>query len=162
MSRPCYSLPALLLVACAPLPPRLASTPCARLSDSACVNVGYGMQSRRTITGATSSYVVQQNDVSSMGRLEELLEGRLPGVTVTRVNGDYTIHVRNFVAQNNRGEALIVIDGIPSPIGLTPARALGAIAPSSVLRVDVLKDAGSTSAYGARGVNGVILITTRR
>jgi TonB-dependent SusC/RagA subfamily outer membrane receptor len=55
----------------------------------------------------------------------------------------------------------VVIDGVP--VNATSAsQALSGLAPQSVARIDVLKDAGSTAAFGSRGANGVILVTTKR
>jgi TonB-dependent SusC/RagA subfamily outer membrane receptor len=98
-----------------------------------------------------------------VGRFEQLLEGRMPGVTVERVaNGDYSVHVRGGTSAANSGEPLIVIDGMVSPMGVSTRTVLSSIAPESVARIDVLKDGGSTAIYGSRGANGVILITTKR
>ncbi len=144
--------------ACAPLATRaLSPAPCSAAADASCANVGYGMSPSRYVTGAVSSYIVQPNDLSSIGRIEQLIEGRLSGVYVIRDNGDYSLRVRHYT-----GEPLIVIDGIPASPGMPASRMLMGLAPASVLRIDVLKDIGATSVYGMRGANGVILITTRR
>jgi TonB-dependent SusC/RagA subfamily outer membrane receptor len=156
-------LGAALLLAAAACAPALREPPACDVADASCADTGYGLRPRRTMTGATSTYVPQPADADGFGRIEQLLEGRVPGVAVTRLaTGDYTVSIRGGMAQNNRGDALIVVDGIPTPAGIPASRALGTISPGTVVRIDVLKDIGATSAYGARGVNGVILITTRR
>lgn len=143
----------------------LQPSPCdaSAVEDAACVNVGYGVQPRRTVAGSVSTYVPTDNERAGVGRFEQLLEGRMPGVTVERVaNGDYSIHVRGSSSGVNGGEPLIVIDGMVSPLGVSTRTVLSSIAPESVARIDVLKDGGSTAIYGSRGANGVILITMKR
>lgn len=124
------------------------------------VGVGYGTQDRDELTGAVSS--VRAEDVGrEVTSILDLIEGRLPGVTVRRLgNGDVSIRVRGAPSFMGGGEPLFVIDGrtIMAPVG----SALMAINPRDVVRIDVLKDAGATAIYGSRGGNGVILITTRR
>lgn len=124
------------------------------------VRVGYGTQDRDELTGAVSSIRAEDagREVTS---IIDLMEGRLPGVSVRRLgNGDVSIRVRGPATFMGGGEPLFVIDGrtIMAPAG----SALMAINPKDVLRIDVLKDAGATAIYGSRGSNGVILITTRR
>lgn len=124
------------------------------------VRVGYGTQDRDELTGAVSSIRAEDagREVTS---IVDLMEGRLPGVTVRRLgNGDVSIRVRGAASFMGGGEPLFVIDGRPV---MTPASsALMAISPRDVVRIDVLKDAGATAIYGSRGANGVIAITTRR
>jgi TonB-dependent starch-binding outer membrane protein SusC len=77
-------------------------------------------------------------------------------VDVTRLGGaDFSVRIRGARSLAGSNEPLFVVDGVPRTAG-----ALDAIAPSSVVRIDVLKDAATLAAYGARGANGVILITT--
>jgi TonB-dependent SusC/RagA subfamily outer membrane receptor len=131
-------------------------------TDAGCVAVGYGMQARRTQAGTISSYVVDAKDLSGVGRVEQLLEGRVPGVTMTRLaTGELSIRIRGGTSASNGGEPLIVIDGMAAPLNVPSSIILGGIAPASVARIDVLKGS-SAAVYGARGSNGVILITTRR
>lgn len=124
------------------------------------VRVGYGTQDRDEVTGAVSSIRAEDagREVTS---IIDLIEGRLPGVSVRRLgNGDVSIRVRGAASFMGGGEPLFVIDGrmIMAPAG----SALMAISPRDVVRIDVLKDAGATAIYGSRGANGVIVITTRR
>lgn len=111
---------------------------------------------------AVSTVTVADVDQVRVGRIEELLMGRVPGLTVHRLaDGDYTLRIRGRVSFTGSDEPLIVIDGMPIQMG-GASRALATIDPRDVARVDVLKDAGATAAYGSQGGNGVILISTRR
>ena len=124
------------------------------------VRVGYGTQDPDELTGAVSS--VEAEDVGrEVTSIVDLIEGRLPGVYVQRLgNGGVSIRIRGASSFMGGGEPLFVIDGrtIMPPV----SSALLAINPKDILRIDVLKDAGSTAIYGSRGSNGVILITTKR
>jgi TonB-dependent starch-binding outer membrane protein SusC len=113
---------------------------------------------------AHSVSTVTREDVESMhvGRIEELLMGRVPGLTVLRTpNGGYSLRIRGRSSFYGNDEPLIVIDGMPIRQG-GASNALMSLDPGDVARVDVLKDAGATAAYGVQGGNGVVLITTRR
>ena len=113
---------------------------------------------------AHSISTVTREDVESMrvGRIEELLMGRVPGLTVLRTpNGGYSLRIRGRSSFYGNDEPLIVIDGMPIRQG-GASNALMSRDPGDVARVDVLKDAGATAAYGVQGGNGVVLITTRR
>lgn len=132
-------------------------------SDSDSVSIGYGRQSRHDVTGAIGSVSGDELSHQRVARVEELLRGRVAGVEVVPLpNGDFTLRIRN--ASSNAGNAapLIVIDGMPLPRGGGIGSALSGIAPSDIARIEILKDAGSAAAYGSEGVNGVVLITTKR
>jgi TonB-dependent starch-binding outer membrane protein SusC len=91
-------------------------------------------------------------------RVEELIEARVSGVRVRRLaNGEYSIQIRGINALHGSTEPLFVVDGVPLP----DSRSLVGVNPVDVARIEVLKD-GTAAAYGVRGANGVILITTRR
>lgn len=126
------------------------------------IQIGYGTQARRDITGSVASVTADQVKDMRVGRVEELLEGRAAGLQVTRgPRGDLSLRIRGNRSLLGSNEPLVVIDGIPisaASVGV----ALTGLAPGNVARIDILKDAGSTAAYGSRGANGVILITTRR
>ena len=128
--------------------------------DSA--NVAYGSTLRRNVTSAVGSIVVSREDASHVGRVEELLIGRIAGVRVDPLpNGDYAVHIRGSTSLVNGGDPLYVVDGFPFPAGVSSRELLRGMSPSDVARIDVLKD-GAAAVYGIRGGNGVILITTRR
>ena len=124
------------------------------------VHIGYGEVDRRDLTGSVTSLDADELEGVRVSRVEELIRDRVPGVQVLRTpGGDYSFRIRGTRSLMGSNEPLVVIDGMPiNPRAMTAA--LSNIAPANVLRIDVLKDAGSTAAYGARGANGVILITT--
>jgi len=127
------------------------------------VSVGYGTQTRSEITGAVSSYIPTEAD-GRIARIENMLQGLIPGLEVTPQGSGFALRIRGFKSLRQRGgddEPLLVIDDITVPAG-SLSSALSGIAPRDVARVDVLKDAGATAVYGSRGANGVIIITTKR
>lgn len=87
------------------------------------------------------------------------LEGNAPGVQVTNSNGqpgaDATVRVRGFSSISGGGEPLIVVDGSPYMGNIND------INPNDIANIEILKDATSTSLYGSRGSNGVMIITTK-
>jgi TonB-dependent SusC/RagA subfamily outer membrane receptor len=92
-------------------------------------------------------------------RMEELLIGRLAGVRVVSVPGGLLIRIRGASTLMGVQEPLYVVDGMPVEPG--PGGLL-AISPGEIATIEVLKDAASTSYYGVRGANGVVIIRTRR
>jgi TonB-dependent SusC/RagA subfamily outer membrane receptor len=146
------------------LPLRLSLAAVVALALAGCAGTrGRSGQATPDRGGATavSSVTAEDMDRTRVGRIEELLMGRVPGLTVLRrADGDYTLRIRGRVSFMGSDEPLIVIDGMPIQMGAS--RALATIDPRDVARVDVLKDAGATAAYGSQGGNGVILISTRR
>jgi TonB-dependent SusC/RagA subfamily outer membrane receptor len=142
----------LLLAACGP---GRAAAPSDGPADEERVQTGYGSERRGTSTASVSSLSGEGMPDRSGATLAELL-GRVPGVEVRRMDGaEFSVRIRGSRSIGLSNEPLFVVDGVPRT-----HTALEAIAPSSVVRIDVLKDAGSLAAYGARGANGVILITT--
>jgi iron complex outermembrane receptor protein len=93
----------------------------------------------------------------------ELLEGRVPGLQIVRqANGDVALRIRGAPnSLSDGGEPLLVIDGMPVASG-NVGSALRGLQPHQIASIEVLKDVSSTSVYGMRGANGVILITTKR
>lgn len=140
------------------------------------VVVGYGTQNRRDITGSVAS--VKARDISAVpvNSSEQILQGRVAGLQVTQASsapgGGVTIRVRGSNSVNAGNEPLYVIDGFPvysdnniAPAGVgerSGANALASINPNDIESMEVLKDASATAIYGARGANGVVLITTKR
>ena len=126
------------------------------------VQVGYGSQDREDVTGSISSITAEEIRGTPSGRLEEVLKYRVPGLDVVRTrNGEYSLRVRGMRSLITTNEPLVVIDGMPA-MGRNAMDALSLVSPQTVERIDVLKDAGALAAFGSRGVNGVILITTKR
>jgi len=122
------------------------------------VVVGYGTQSRKSLTGSVAS--LDQNVLKSSpnSNLGTALQGTMPGLNVQQSTGQPgttpSIVLRGGSNFNGTGSPLIVVDGIVLP-------SLYGINMDDVASVDVLKDAGSQAIYGARAANGVILITTK-
>ena len=123
------------------------------------VVVGYGTQSRRDVTGSVAS--VTNTDIATMPvpRVDQAIAGLVSGVQVQTVNAQpgaqLRIRVRGGNSLQGNNEPLVVVDGV---IGAD----LNQINPNDIESVDVLKDASATAIYGARGANGVILVTTQR
>ena len=126
------------------------------------VAVAYGAQRRRDVAVAVGSVAPRHDERVTARRVEELLEGRVSGVEVRRLpGGRFSVSVRGASGGEGR-EPLWVIDGVPLPTSVPATELLAGINPGDVVRIDVLKDAGAAAAYGARGANGVILVTLRR
>jgi len=127
------------------------------------VSIGYGRQAREEVTGAIATLSEEELDGMRVARVEELLQGRIPGVYVARgANGDFTVRIRGIQTfGHSSDEPLVVLDGMPLMHGGLRTALMG-IAPQDIARIDVLKDAGATAVYGSKGANGVILITTKR
>ena len=92
--------------------------------------------------------------------IENTLDGRVSGVTVTRTDGGIAVRVRGATSFNSDAQPLYVVDGMPVTAG--PGGALSGISPSDIASIRVLKDAADLTMYGSRGANGVVVITTKR
>lgn len=110
--------------------------------------------------GAVSTIGQRDLKYAQYSNMEELL-ARVPGVQVLRSETGYSLRVRGTGSLNSNNEPLVVLDGMPLRLGATSS-SLNAVQPRDVVRVDVLKDTGSTAYYGSAGANGVIVITTKR
>ena len=124
------------------------------------VVIGYQEVRRSDVTGAVSSVSAQQIKDIPVNSAAEALTGRLAGVQLTSSEGTPG---NNNVQVKVRGGGSITQDNSPLYIvdGVQIENALSVIAPQDIASVDVLKDASSTAIYGARGANGVIIITTK-
>ena len=124
------------------------------------VVVGYGTVKKSDLTGAVSGVSNRQYTNQPVQRVENILQGRTPGVEVTATSGmpgaSMKVRVRGTTSINKSSDPLYVIDGIISSSGLD------GINPSDIQSMEILKDASSTAIYGSRGSNGVILITTKQ
>jgi TonB-dependent starch-binding outer membrane protein SusC len=117
---------------------------------------GWMVGCRTGATGADSSSAQAPAPVSS-GYVEELFGGRFPGVRVFRLaNGALSIEIRGRSTIYGSTQPLLVIDGVP----VEAEDGVLFLNPADIQRIEVLKDVGSTAAYGVRGANGVVLITT--
>jgi TonB-dependent SusC/RagA subfamily outer membrane receptor len=123
------------------------------------VSVGYGTTERRDMTGSVASASREEMGAKGQSRVEEMMIGRFPGVDVYSVAGGYQIRIRGNRSIVGNNSPLVVVDGVVLNDGVV---ALSMLNPGDVGRIDVLKDAASTSVYGSRGANGVIVVTMRR
>lgn len=125
------------------------------------VVIGYGTQKRGDLTGSVSSVSMKDLQKAPVRSFDEALAGRIAGVQVTSSDGqpgsgiDIVIRGNNSISQAN--SPLYVIDGFP-----IEDMNNNAINPQDIESIDVLKDASATAIYGARGANGVIVITTKK
>lgn len=125
------------------------------------VVVGYATMKRKDVTGSVGTVNITDMQKAPVRSFEEALAGRVAGVQVVSNDGQpgasstITIRGNNSVTQEN--SPLYVIDGFPIE---NPDN--NVINPADIESIDVLKDASATAIYGARGANGVIIITTKR
>ena len=112
---------------------------------------------------ASSSTTLTRRDLDrgGTGRLDGMLEGRIPGVDVATVGGRSVIRIRG-ASSFNRAEPLVVIDGMPAGVGAAGADALAALDARDVESVEVIKDGAGAARYGLRGGGGVIVVKLRR
>lgn len=123
------------------------------------VVIGYQTVKRKDLTGSVSSVTSKDLKDIPINSAAEALSGRLAGVQVRASEGapgaDVDIYVRGRNSITQSGSPLYIVDGVQVE------NALSVLSPQDIESVDVLKDAASTAIYGARGSNGVILITTK-
>jgi len=123
------------------------------------VVVGYGSQVKKDITGSVSTVKAETLESRGNSQLGSLLQGQATGVQVLSSSGKpsqgFSVRIRGTNSINAGSEPLYVVDGVPT----TDTRSIN---PSDIDAVTILKDASSTSIYGAQGANGVVLITTKK
>ena len=124
------------------------------------VAIGYGTLKKSDLTGAVAK--VSSKDLSLGGTISnaaQALQGRTAGVLVVQNSsapgGSISVRIRGSNSISSNNEPLYVVDGFPSTSGKD-------INPNDIESMEILKDASATAIYGARGANGVILITTKR
>ena len=123
------------------------------------VVIGYGTMKRKDLTGSVASVTGETLTKVPVATVAEALQGKLGGVNITAQDGrpgaEMAIRVRGGGSITQSNDPLFIVDGIAvSSIDDIPADLIESI--------DVLKDASSTAIYGARGANGVILVTTKQ
>lgn len=122
--------------------------------DESQVDIGYGSTKKGNLTMAVSQVKVDDKEVGGYSNMYDYLRGRVPGVNVIGTGRSAQIQIRGINSINCPTEPLILVDGVE-------ISDLNMINPNDVKSVSVLKDA-SSSIYGSRGANGVILITMKR
>ncbi|MGO1242935.1 MAG: SusC/RagA family TonB-linked outer membrane protein [Sphingobacterium sp.] len=144
------------------------------------VAVGYGTMNRATLPTAVSSIGASEIEDEVLPSITQAIQGKAGGVQVTQKSGSpgggISIRVRGTTSINASSDPLYVVDGIPVNSttnftggstfdfggGTQGINVLSSINPSDVQSVEVLKDAASSSIYGSRAANGVVLITTKK
>ncbi len=123
------------------------------------VVIGYQTIKKRDLTGSVSSLAAKEIKDIPVNSTAEALVGRLAGVRIVVNEGmpgadaEINIRGRNSITQN--GSPLYIVDGVQLE------NALNVLSPQDIASIDVLKDASATAIYGARGSNGVVIITTK-
>ena len=124
------------------------------------VAIGYGYVKKKDLTGAVST--VSADDMvlgGTVSNAAQALQGKTAGVQVSQSSkapgGTIAVRVRGNNSISSTNEPLYVVDGFPSSEGLN-------LNPNDIESMQILKDASATAIYGARGANGVVLITTKR
>ncbi|MDM8337894.1 SusC/RagA family TonB-linked outer membrane protein [Mediterranea massiliensis] len=123
------------------------------------VVVGYATVKRKDLTGSVAS--IKSEDLMKVPTSDatQALAGRMAGVQIVQTDGqpgaEASIRVRGGISITQSNEPLYVIDGFPTEDGMS------SLDPADIESIDVLKDASATAIYGARGANGVVLITTK-
>ena len=122
------------------------------------VVIGYGTVNKRDLTGSVASVSAEDIAAVPVSSATEALTGKLAGVNITTTEGspdaDVKIRVRGGGSLSQDNSPLYIVDGFP-------VSSISDIAPSEIQSIDVLKDVSSTAIYGARGANGVIIVTTK-
>ncbi|NIJ51241.1 SusC/RagA family TonB-linked outer membrane protein [Dyadobacter arcticus] len=144
----------------------------ALVSDSKALSevvvIGYGTSKKSDLTGSVGSVKEDQLKERPSPSLNQALQGKVSGVQVNvnsgRPGGRANVRIRGFSSINSSNNPLYVIDGVMLPQGNQnqQSQAIDFINPNDIVSVEVLKDASSTAIYGARGANGVILVTTKK
>lgn len=124
------------------------------------VVVAFGTAKRSTYTGSAATIGTETFEHRPITGITQALAGTTPGLQVGTTNGQPgsapTLRIRGIGSFNAGNSPLIILDGMPYD------NAFSSINPNDVESVTVLKDASSAALYGARGANGVLLITTKK
>lgn len=122
------------------------------------VVIGYGTVRKKDLTGAVANVSSKQLKDLPVTSASEALTGKMAGVNITTTEGspdaDIKIRVRGGGSLSQDNSPLYIVDGFE-------VSSISDIAPSEIESIDVLKDASSTAIYGAKGANGVIIVTTK-
>jgi TonB-linked SusC/RagA family outer membrane protein len=124
------------------------------------VVIGYGVVKKRDLTGAVASVNAEKISVMPATNISQTMQGRVAGIlinnTSTQPGASPSVLIRGKRSISGGSDPLYVVDGIAITGGLNE------ISPADIESIDVLKDASATAIYGARGSNGVIMITTKK
>lgn len=137
------------------------------------VVIGYGTIAKKDLTGAVSSLGLKDFNKGLQTSVDQMIKGRVPGVHIIQSSsapgGAVSVRIRGVNSLTASNDPLYVIDGLPIdnssvvPGGNAMQRnPLNTLNPQDIESIEILKDASATAIYGARGANGVILITTKK
>ena len=141
------------------------------------VVTGYGDFKKATYTGSASVLTTEKLEALPVVSVGQMIESNIPGISVvagtsSQPGAKTTLRVRGVASMNASTEPLYVLDGVPIPsydlsnfTSMSEAGGMGVIEtlnPADIESITVLKDAASASLYGAKGANGVVLITTKK
>ncbi len=125
------------------------------------VIVGYGVRKKGTIAGSVATVGADDIENVPTAGFDQALQGKTPGMTVLSNSGEPSkpavFQIRGMNSINSGTSPLFILDGVP-----ITASDFNTISPADIESVTLLKDASSTSIYGARAANGVVVITTKR
>ena len=125
------------------------------------VVIAYGVRKKGTVAGSVASVKTEKIEKTPTAAFDQALQGQVAGLTVLSNTGEpsasATMTIRGTNSINSGTAPLYILDGVP-----ISASDFNTIAPADIESLSVLKDASSTSIYGARAANGVIVITTKR
>ena len=129
------------------------------LTSDTVVNIGYGTQNKRDVTGSITTITSDEFNKGNINNPMQLIQGRVAGLDISKPGGDpngpFYLRLRGLTTINCNTQPLIVVDGITG----VP---LNNVDPNDIESFTVLKDAAAASIYGIRGSNGVILVTTKK
>lgn len=133
--------------------------------------IGYGTASKRNLTDNVAKLTTEDISDIPISNFQSTMSGKAAGVRVTQINGKVdagiSVRVRGTASVSAGTDPLYVLDGMPlinqnESTNGAPMNPLLSLSPSEIESIDILKDASSAAIYGARGANGVVLITTKR
>ncbi|MBQ8501451.1 MAG: TonB-dependent receptor [Bacteroides sp.] len=132
----------------------------AQLMDEVVV-IAYGVRKKGTIAGSVSTVKAQKLEDVPAASFDQALQGQAPGLMVMSNSGEpskaASFHIRGTNSINSGTSPLFILDGVP-----ITSSDFNTLSPSDIESISVLKDASSTSIYGSRAANGVVVITTKR
>ena len=138
----------------------IALTPKANQSLGEVVVVGYGSQIKKEVTGAVQTVNSREIKDIPVSQVTQKLQGRLAGVQINQTTGKpgqgMSVRIRGQLSVSAGSDPLYVIDGFPITGNISTLN------PDEIQDISILKDAASTSLYGSRAANGVVLITTKK
>ena len=137
---------------------RVALAPDERMLDEVVI-VGYGQQKKASVVGAIAQVSTKELTQSPVSNVSNALAGRLPGMITVQRSGEpgsdmANMYIRGISTFGSNQSPLILVDGVDRDIRMMDV--------SEIESISILKDASATAIYGARGANGVVIVTTKK